>query len=71
MTLSIEDLRARGVPDDVLKWRELRRERGLRLRNVATMIGVCENVLGEMEVGRRPMSGKMRRRLATFYGVEP
>jgi len=49
--------------------RELRQSRGMTLKDVAPMIGMASNTIGEYECGQRRANMEILKRFAEFYGV--
>ena len=60
MTFSTKELRANGVPEDVIAMRVFRRANGLTLQQFAKLAGLSPDVISRAETGKRPLSSKAR-----------
>jgi transcriptional regulator with XRE-family HTH domain len=49
----------------------LRREHGLKQRDVAETLGVTQSAIAHIESGRSSLSDENRRQLAAYFGCEP
>lgn len=73
MTWSTRELLlTKGVPANAVRWRRMRKERGLRLCEAAALIGVATNSLGRVELGiwEPTEQSSVLQKLRAFYGVE-
>jgi transcriptional regulator with XRE-family HTH domain len=55
----------------VSRMRVLRMQRGLRLYELAALLGISESRLSLIETGRRALTDELKQRLANTLGVSP
>lgn len=55
----------------LVKLREVRKKKGLRIKDVASIVGVSQSMYGYIETGEKRLSYDMALKLSTLFKMSP